>query len=132
MRIFFHGLRRIRLAVQRRRSWKPFADDLDHPVETQERVLREILRAQRDTTFGREHGFGSIGTLDEFRQRVPIQTYEDLRPYIEWQDRDGRPHLNAAKPILHARTSGTSGAPKHIPIVRDTVRTHRRTQEIAT
>ena len=48
------------------------------------------MSANRDTTFGRQHGFADIDRALTFRERVPVQQYEMLRPYIERQRRTGR------------------------------------------
>jgi hypothetical protein len=45
-------------------------------------LLRLIERGCA-TAFGREHGFEHIRNLDDFRRRVPLRRYEDLRPYID-------------------------------------------------
>jgi hypothetical protein len=53
------------------------------PIESQHQLLREILRTNADSAYGRRHGFGAISTLRQFQERVPIATYEDLEPYIK-------------------------------------------------
>jgi hypothetical protein len=58
-----------------------------------------------------------------------MQSYEDLRTHIEAQDRTRRAELNAERPGLFAQTSGTTGQPKFIPILRETqtrIRTYQR------
>ncbi|MCH7747397.1 MAG: GH3 auxin-responsive promoter family protein [Acidobacteria bacterium] len=92
--------------------------------------MLRLLRRNRDTRFGREHGFAAIRSYADFAAAVPVQTYETLRPYIEDQERTGEPALNAERPVMYARTSGTTGEAKLIPILRETIRQHKRSQAI--
>lgn len=86
------------------------------PQTAQASLLRGILAKNADTEFGRLHGFSAIKTMDEYRQAVPIQTYEDLRPLIDRQELTGERCLTFDKPVYYHRTSGTLGAPKNIPV----------------
>jgi hypothetical protein len=89
------------------------------PAETQWRLLREILGTNADTEFGRRHGFAGITTFRDFQERVPISSYADLEPYIN-AAMHGQPNqLTRHPPILFTTTSGTTGAPKYIPMTRE-------------
>ena len=57
---------------------------------------------------------------------MPVCTYEDLRPAIEVQEKSREPLLTSGQPILFAQTSGTTGVPKNIPILPQTVEAIRR------
>ena len=94
------------------------------------RLLRGLIRRNRDTRFGREHGFASIRSYDDFIKAVPVQTYETLRPYIEDQERTREPALNVEQPVMYARTSGTTGQAKVIPVLRQTIRHDKRNQAL--
>jgi len=86
------------------------------PMRAQRAVLRRILAANQDTAFGREHGFDRIGDHDAFAARVPVRDYEGHRPWIEAEiERDERA-LTAEPPQRYARTSGTTGKPKDVPL----------------
>ena len=41
--------------------------------ETQARLLREILAASAESTFGHRHDFGRIRTYEDFTARVPVK-----------------------------------------------------------
>ena len=43
------------------------------PVAAQTRELTRLVRAARDTAFGRDHGFASIRTVADFQERVPLR-----------------------------------------------------------
>ncbi len=84
--------------------------------DTQSRVLSRLVGLNKNSAFGRDHGFSSIRTLSDFQRAVPVSTYEDLQPYID-RSLNGEPNqLTTEKPLMFATTSGTTGAPKYIPI----------------
>lgn len=55
---------------------------LKYPLDVQEDVLRNLVDSARHTEFGRLYDFSSITNSKEFRNRVPLQDYESLKPYI--------------------------------------------------
>ena len=119
-----------RMQLLRWTHWKPFVNAATHPGDAQARLLLRVLHRNRDTRFGREHGFAGIRSYAEFAEAVPVQSYETLRPYIEDQERTGNPVLNAERPVMYARTSGTTGHAKLVPVLRTTIREYKRSQAI--
>src|SRR4030095_1699294 len=93
-----------------------FEKACQHPRRAQERLLRDVLQRNKDTSFGRKHGFARIKTLAAYQKNVPICTYEDLKPYIDAELRGQHGQLTAEKPVLFAMTSGTTGDAKYIPV----------------
>lgn len=120
--MFVHGLR----------HWRPVERMAQHPDAAQWTVLQRMLSANRDTRFGKEHGFSDIRDLGRFRERVPVQDYETLRPYIDEQRRAGTRALTAEAPLFYAQTSGTTGVPKCIPITPSALAMHRAEQALFT
>ena len=105
---------------------KEFTELCRVPSESQQRLLREILTTNADTVFGRQHGFGDISTFEEFQERVPITTYEDIEPLIT-AEMNGEPNqLTKHAPLLFSTTSGTTGASKYIPMTRESRRAKSR------
>ena len=100
------------------------------PDEAQQSVLARLLRANRDTRFGREHGFDAISTHQDFQSRVPVQEFETLRPYIDEQRKTGAPALTAEPPVFYAQTSGSTSRPKHIPVTPSMLAMHRDEQAL--
>ena len=118
------------MALARFRDWKPFLAKTEQPEAAQRAVLRNILEMHAGTEFGTTHRFASLRTYEEFACEVPVCTYEELRAGIEAQEKRQKPILTASRPILFAQTSGTTGAPKYIPILRETVDAMRRYQRL--
>ena len=89
-------------------------------------MLREILKTNAETEFGRRHDFGGIPSFEEFRKRVPIASYEDLEPYIK-ASMLGQPNqLTKHPPVLFTTTSGTTGNVKYIPMTVESRRSKSR------
>jgi hypothetical protein len=101
---------------------------LQDPMRSQRAVLTQILRMNRHTRFGVQHGFASITNESEFRERVPVQQFEDLRPFIDAEIASGEPTLTRQSPIAYLRTSGTTGQPKDVPLTASHLRKLRRWQ----
>jgi hypothetical protein len=83
---------------------------------TQEALLRRILDECRETVFGREHGFGSIRTVADYRRAVALGDFESHRPYVERMMQGEADVLFPGRPIIYNTTSGTTARPKMIPI----------------
>lgn len=112
------------------RFWRPLDRAAASPARAQAAVLRHLLAANADTEFGQRHGFASIRTPADYAARVPVQSYEDLRGYVERQRLTGEPALTAEAPVMYAQTSGSTGAPKFIPITPSLLGIHRTEQKI--
>ncbi|MEQ8651499.1 MAG: GH3 auxin-responsive promoter family protein [Kiloniellales bacterium] len=117
-----------RIEARYRRPLLKLAED---PETAQRQLLSSILRANQQTDFGRRHGFAAIADWQAFRDAVPVQSYEDLRQAIERQARDGRPLLTEAQPLCYARTSGTTGQPKDIPVTACIIRQNSEAQQLS-
>ncbi len=87
-----------------------------NPRKVQNALLRRILVTNAGTHFGARHNFRQIRDPEAYRNAVPVKTYEDLRRYVEAQDRTGEPYLTADRPVYYHRTSGTLGSAKDIPV----------------
>jgi hypothetical protein len=86
------------------------------PRAAQEQVLAELLEQTRDSAFGRAHGLDAVRSLADFRAAVPVQGHPELRP---WLDRVGAGEegvLTRSPVRMLLETSGTTGAPKHLPV----------------
>jgi hypothetical protein len=97
-------------------------------VAVQEKVLLGHIRRNADSEFGRDHLFDHIGSIDAFRSRLPILTYEDHEPYIE-RVRNGRiDAMFGGRQRVHmfALTSGTTDKPKHIPVTDEFLAAYKR------
>lgn len=95
------------------------------PIDVQLHRLFSILKRNRDTAYGRRYGFASIRSVADYQRRLPVITYEDIRLDVE-RMAAGEPNiLTTERPLMFARTSGTTGYPKLIPITESCRRSER-------
>ncbi|WP_027879327.1 GH3 auxin-responsive promoter family protein [Mesoflavibacter zeaxanthinifaciens] len=111
---------------------KPFAKRIykkvqkwaNNPIETQEKVFKNLISEATETAFGKDHDFISVNTYEDFVKRVPIRDYEDLKPYVD-RVVDGEENvLWKGKPLYFAKTSGTTSGAKYIPLTKESMPTH--------
>jgi hypothetical protein len=90
---------------------------LKYPAEVQEEVLHQLLEIAEDTEIGKKYDFASITQYKEFRERVPVRSYEEMEPLIE-RTRKGEQNIFWPTTIKwFAKSSGTTNAKsKFIPV----------------
>lgn len=86
--------------------------------ETQEKFLRSLLQAHRNTEFGREHGLSEIKTIEQFQQRLPVQPYSAYDPYTQRMGNGERNILNPDPLIYVNLSSGSTGHKKLVPVTK--------------
>ena len=118
---------RIALFIEGRRIVAAIRD----PMRVQRALLERIVNMNRDTTFGREHGFGRITDHASFARQVPVRDFEGLRPYVDATIERGERALTTEPPVHYMRTSGTTGKAKDIPLTRTHLKALRRIHEAA-
>ena len=119
------------LGLMQGRRYRGMLRAASDPRGAQEAALRRILAANAETEFGREHGFARVSGIGEYRQAVPVCTYEDLREAIERQEFSGDKCLTEEPPVYYHRTSGTVGAPKNIPVTASGLAQMKRDQQLS-
>jgi hypothetical protein len=112
--------------MSNRPAHSAFRRAIEDPRREQERILLGYLRRHEATDFGREHGFSRIGSIDAFRERVPISDYDALAPWID-RIAAGEANVLTADPVIRlATTSGSTRARKLIPYTRSLQREFNR------
>lgn len=94
------------------------------PIESQDAVLQGLIEKGSDTQFGKEHGFGEIRDYKDFKARVPVRDYEQIKPYIDRILKGERDVLWPGRPEYFAKTSGTTSGTKYIPLTKDSIPNH--------
>jgi hypothetical protein len=100
-----------RMRVWRIHNW------INHPIASQREVLQQLVSAAQYTEFGKKYGFSKLFTLKQFKAKVPIHEYDDIKPYIK-RMMDGEQNILWNTPVnWFAKSSGTtSDKSKFIPI----------------
>lgn len=94
------------------------------PIKTQKKVFQNLISEAKNTVFGKDHSFNEINTYEDFKSKVPIRDYEELKPYIERVVKGEADILWKGKPLYFAKTSGTTSGAKYIPITKESMPTH--------
>jgi hypothetical protein len=95
-----------------------FDATLEDPRAAQEARWQAIRASAVDTEFGRAHGLARARTLEDLRAAVPVRTHDGLRPYLDRVADGARGVLTTAPVTQLLETSGTTGAPKLLPVTR--------------
>ncbi len=108
--------------LARLRFWR-IQNWTDHPEAAQRHVLQHLITSAQYTVYGKKYGFNKIFTLKEFKSKLPIQTYEDIEPYIQ-RMMQGEENVLWNEPInWFAKSSGTSNSKsKFIPISNESLK----------
>ncbi|MGF1533275.1 MAG: GH3 auxin-responsive promoter family protein [Bernardetiaceae bacterium] len=94
----------------------------NRPHQAQARVFEELIRQGTHTEWGRKYSYASIRHPEQYRERVPASTYEELFPYIERLLR-GEQKVLWPSTIRHfSKSSGTTNdRSKYIPISEESL-----------
>ncbi|MGL4853329.1 MAG: GH3 auxin-responsive promoter family protein [Phocaeicola sp.] len=83
----------------------------------QAKVLRRLLKESAQTEWGKMYGYSEIKSYQEFQQRVPIQIYDDVKPYVERMRQGEKDILCPGQVRWYAKSSGTTNdKSKFIPV----------------
>jgi hypothetical protein len=93
-------------------------------VEVQEKWRAELVSKAAGTQFGKDHFFKDIHSYSDFQEAIPVNDYEDLKPYVEKIKSGESDILWPGKPLYFAKTSGTTSGTKYIPISKDSISNH--------
>lgn len=87
----------------------------------QTKVLAGLLKMGANTQFAREHKLHEVNTSSDFSDAVPFRTYESFLPWIERVKNGERDVLWNGLPLFFARTSGTTGGFKYLPVTKESL-----------
>jgi hypothetical protein len=106
-----------------KQSERNFNKDTSDAFNINTNVLMNIINKNKDTEFGRMHGFSDIHNAADYKRMVPLSTYEDFERYILRMCRGEKNVLVAEDIEYFGMSSGTTGNQKYIPFTK----TGRRT-----
>ena len=89
-------------------------------------LLMQLVRDNEDTEFGKKYGFKEIRSVEDYKKRVPLSSYDDYAVAIERMVK-GEKNLITAYPVVHyALTSGSVDNPKNIPVSSRTMEAYMK------
>lgn len=84
---------------------------------SQECIFYELLATAAHTEFGKQYQFNDIHSLKSFQKIVPIQSYNDIEPYIKRMMNGEADILWPGKIQMFSKSSGTTNdISKYIPV----------------
>lgn len=90
---------------------------MQHPVEVQERLFRELIDQGLETSYGRENGLDRVMNQNDYAKIIPLTTYDQLKPYIDRMMLGEADVLWPGKINWFSKSSGTtSDKSKFIPV----------------
>ena len=88
--------------------------------EMQHEILQYLVKRGKDTEYGRKYLFSTINNYNDFAQNIPLNTYEELKGYIDRMRHGERNILWAGQVKWYAKSSGTTNdKSKFIPITHE-------------
>ena len=104
--------------------FQPRRRELEHYVnegeEMQHEILQYLVKRGKDTEYGRKYLFSTINNYNDFAQNIPLNTYEELKGYIDRMRHGERNILWPGQVKWYAKSSGTTNdKSKFIPITHE-------------
>lgn len=91
-----------------------------YPFNIQQETLFKLISKAENTEWGKKYDFASIKSIDNFQERLPLQSYENVKPYIDRLRQGEQDLLWPGEVKWFAKSSGTtSDKSKFIPVSKD-------------
>jgi len=96
---------------------------MKYPHDVQNEWLRKLTSTAKDTEWGKKYDYKNITNASQFKNNVPIQDYESLKPFIE-RIRGGQQNILWHSDIKwFAKSSGTTNdKSKYIPVSEESLK----------
>jgi len=95
---------------------------MKYPYDVQDEWLKKIISSAENTEWGKKFGYKNINNFSQFKNNVPLQDYETLKPYID-RVRKGEQNILWHSDIKwFAKSSGTTNdKSKYIPVSEESL-----------
>ncbi|KAA6323570.1 hypothetical protein EZS27_026998, partial [termite gut metagenome] len=102
---------------------KEIAKYTTHAGEIQQEVLLHLVGKAQNTEWGIKYNYKSVRNYDDYKSRVPVQTYDDIKPYVDRLRAGENYILWSSKIRWFAKSSGTTNdKSKFLPISKEALR----------
>ncbi|MFN5030936.1 MAG: GH3 auxin-responsive promoter family protein [Flavobacteriia bacterium] len=93
-----------------------------YPVEVQSELFEKMIHLGAETEWGKKYQYGLIHNYDHFKEKVPLQEYNDLKPYVDRLISGEQQLLWPTETKWFAKSSGTTdNRSKLIPVTKDSL-----------
>lgn len=90
---------------------------IKYPLDVQDEWLHTLISSAENTEWGKRYDYKSILSAQQFKERVPIQNYDTLKPFIERMLQGEQNILWPSEIKWFAKSSGTTNdRSKFIPV----------------
>ncbi|MCQ2070515.1 MAG: GH3 auxin-responsive promoter family protein, partial [archaeon] len=104
------------LLARGEKAWNELMEVSDNPRSTNESLILKIIQDNKDTEYGRSHGFSEIRSIEDFKRIVPFSVFDDYADLV-FRELHGEKNLHSVYGVnQYNRSSGTMGNPKKIPM----------------
>jgi hypothetical protein len=92
------------------------------PDQVQQECFTQLIDRAVNTKWGKEHNYSTINDIEDFQKNVSIQTYDDIKPFVD-RIREGESNLLWPGDIKwFAKSSGTENdKSKFIPVSKESL-----------
>ncbi|KAA6323953.1 hypothetical protein EZS27_026664 [termite gut metagenome] len=91
-----------------------------HSGEIQQKVLFHLIEKAKNTEWGIKYDYKSIRNYENYKNRVPVQTYDDIKPYVDRLLRGESSVLWPSEIRWFAKSSGTTNdRSKFLPVSQE-------------
>jgi hypothetical protein len=93
-----------------------------YPHDVQNELLGRLIEQGKNSAFGKEHRMHEVKSYSDFSERIPIQNYDSLKPWIDRLMNGEQNLLCTLETRWFAKSSGTTNdRSKFIPVTRDSI-----------
>jgi hypothetical protein len=90
---------------------------MHNAAEIQARTLKNLIDSAQNTVWGKKYDYKNIKTPEQFAKKVPVSSYEELKPFIERNMKGEQNVLWPSEIKWFAKSSGTTNdKSKFIPV----------------
>lgn len=91
-----------------------------HAGEIQHRVMTRLITQASNTEWGKKYDYKSIRNYEDFKNRIPVQTYDEIKPYVERLQAGEQNLLWSSEIRWFAKSSGTTNdKSKFLPVSKE-------------
>ncbi|WP_072622632.1 GH3 auxin-responsive promoter family protein [Spirulina major] len=108
-----------------------FIQQTQRTAAIQTEFLAQLLQVNRNTVLGQALGLGTVQTLSDFRQQVPVTQYSTYEPYVERMFQGEQNVMTPDPAIYFSITSGSTGNRKMLPITKRSRQAVSRANQVA-
>ena len=95
---------------------------MKYPYNVQKETFSKLISFASDTEWGLKYGYHKDMSIEDFQKSVPVQSYEDVKPYVD-RLRNGEQNLLWPTEIKwFAKSSGTTNdKSKYVPVSNESL-----------